>query len=457
MKGNRGCILLCLILALSALIGCAPVQAEEQIQETTSTLYVYLSEKTQDYSAVGYLLEEGNRQDMEEILDCSLEIIPYDPRDIFDTVLSLPTDGVILTEDPLEIAALAYDGALKELDKRGLWTEERESLFGRVGGRQYAYVYTDKPSKTSTAVLLVLPDLLEAAGIQEEAYTPEGVLEAFEKLPAYVHPLALSGSPTEGGFAPLMGLFDLVPSGGREFYREGESVYYDKFSSRGERYLRYLQQLYEKSYLPEDFLLLSEYSLIDMLSSGRYAMAVLTQESCIAETIRRCQENGLRVAIAELPIAQQRQEWNIYHRLLGAVMSDCTEKELAVSFLQLLHEKTKDLTEEPHTSAADDLERYPLFCQDGLKAVSEDPVEQCTYDARMQYEKALIDLYVVKTYYSRMAVGDMALSEFGDMKENSLMGLLSGRRTVSEVERKLDTLEEQYTRKVLYELDRNTP
>lgn len=138
-------------------------------------------------------------------------------------------------------------------------------------------------------------------------------------------------------------------------------------------------------------------------------------------------------------------------------MSNCTEKELAVSFLQLLHENTKELVEESATSVTDTLERYPLFSAENQKTVSVDPVEQCTYDARMQYEKALIDRYMVKTYYSRMAVGDLPLSEFKDMRENSLMGLLSGRRMVSEVERKLDTLEEQYTHKVLWELGGNMP
>lgn len=457
MKGNRGCILLCLVLVLSALVCCTPEQEEEKIQQTVPTLRVYVSAQAKEYSAIEYLLSSENRQEMEQALGCTLDIQVYSPQDDLDGVLKLSTDGVILTEDPLEVATLAYDGALKELDKRILWTEERESLFGRVGGRQYACVYTTEPHRTASAVLLVLPDLLEKAGIRDEAYTPEGVLAAFKKLPSYIHPMAVGGTPTEGNFIPLMGIFDIAPTGGREFYMEGETVCFDKFSSRGESYLRYLQQLYSEGYLPEDFLLLSEYSLIDMLSSGRYAMAVLTEESCIAETIRQCQENGLRAAVAELPIAREKQEWNIYHRLLGAVMSDCTEKELAISFLQLLHEKTKDLTEKSSTSAADALERYPLFSQENLKIRSTDPVEQCTYDARMQYEKALIDRYVVKTYYCRMAVGDLPLSEFKYMRENSLMGLLSGRRSVSDGERNLDTLEEQYTRKVLWELAGNAP
>lgn len=457
MKSNRGWVLLCLVLVLSTLIGCVPEQEEDLTQEAVPVLRVYVSTQAQEYSTIEYLLSVENQQAMEQALGCTLEIQMYTPQDTLDSVLKLTTDGVILTEDPLEVATLAYDGALKELDKNVLWTEERESLFGRVGGRQYACVYTVEPHRTASAVLLVLPDLLEEAGIRNEAYTPEGVLEAFEKLPSHIHPLAVGGIPTEGNFIPLMGLFGIAPSGGREFYMEGESVCYDKFSSSGESYLRYLCQLHAQGWLPDDFLLLSEYSLIDMLSSGRYAMAVLTEEGCIAETIRRCQENGLRVAVAELPIAQEKQEWNIYHRLLGAVMSDCAEKELAVSFLQLLYDNTKELVEESSTSVADTLERYPLFSAENQKAASVDPVEQCTYDARMQYEKALIDRYMVKTYYSRMAVGDLPLSEFKYMRENSLMGLLSGRRTVSEVERKLDTLEEQYTRKVQWELGGNTP
>ncbi len=133
-------------------------------------------------------------------------------------------------------------------------------------------------------------------------------------------------------------------------------------------------------------------------------------------------------------------------------MSDCPTFDAGVSFLRLLHERTEYLEKTESPSAADALKRYPLFSKKSVRTLREDPVERCTYDTNMQYEKLLIDKYVVREYYCRMAVGDLALDAFDDMADSSLMGLLSRRRTVVAGERRLDTLEEQFTRKVRWEL-----
>lgn len=129
MKSNRGWVLLCLVLVLSTLIGCVPEQEEDLTQEAVPVLRVYVSTQAQEYSTIEYLLSVENQQAMEQALGCTLEIQMYTPQDTLDSVLKLTTDGVILTEDPLEVATLAYDGALKELDKNVLWTEEREPVW----------------------------------------------------------------------------------------------------------------------------------------------------------------------------------------------------------------------------------------------------------------------------------------------------------------------------------------
>lgn len=455
MKHKRSIVISCIgWVLLCALLFSACTVPEEEATDTQApaVLKVYLSETAYGYSAVRYLLEEEHRQELETELDCEIELIPYTTDGNSEDIRNLPMDGVILTDDPMEITILANETDLKRLDMQTLWTQEGDSLFGRIGGWQYAYVYTTESENVSQAVLLVLPELLEKAGIKEVSYTPEGVEKMLEDVYQYVRPLAIYGTPNEGSFAPLMGLFDLSPTGGREFFREGVQVCYDKFSDSGKAYLGWLKELYTRELLPKDFLQLSEYSMIDMLAGGRYAMAVMTEEACIAETIRRCEEQGREIAVAELPVSAESQQWNIYRRLLGGVMSDCPTFDAGVSFLRLLHERTEHLEKTESPSAADALKRYPLFSQKSVRTLREDPVDRCTFDANLQYEKLLIDKYVVRDYYSRLVVGDLALDAFDDMADSSLMGLLSRRRTVIEGEKRPDTLEERFTRKVRWEL-----
>lgn len=455
MKHKRSIVISCIgwvLLCTMLLSACAVPQEEEADTQAPAVLKVYLSETAYGYSAARYLLEEKNRQELEAELDFEIELIPYTTDGNSEDIRNLSMDGVILTDDPMEITILANENDLKRLDMQSLWTQERDSLFGRIGGWQYAYVYTTESENISRAVLLVLPELLEKAGVKEVPYTPEGVEKMLEDVYQYVRPLAIYGAPNEGSFAPLMGLFDLSPTGGREFFREGDQVRYDKFSDSGKVYLGWLKGLYARELLPKDFLQLSEYSMIDMLAGGRYAMAVMTEEACIAETIKRCEAQGREIAVAELPVSAESQQWNIYRRLLGGVMSDCPKFEAGVSFLRLLHERTEGIEKTEASSAANALNRYPLFSQKSARTLREDPVERCTFDANMQYEKLLIDKYVVKEYYSRLAVGDLALDAFDDMADSSLMGLLSRRRTVIEGEKRPDTLEERFTRKVRWEL-----
>ena len=432
-------ILLCAAIFLCVAVSCSNIHPEADSAEEERILEVFVSQEAEQYAVVQYLQDESVRLEIEKYLGATIRINRITMVPNTDAISELRFDGVLLTNNPLWIVPLAEQNQLLELKSEELWTDELDSMAGRYQGRQYGYVLPQNNSLNSRPTIVVLPDVLRKAGIREIPYTPEAILEALQTLSIHVStPLMTYGMPTQGGFSLVLGLFELSPRGGREFYLEDERVTFDKLSKEGEAYLAYVNQLYTRQLIPSDFLSMTEYSAIEMLSSGRCAIAMLQDKRCLREAMALAEQNGRYIAKVSMHGWESNMETGLYNLLVGLISADCTDTMLAKDFFALLHEKF--LREDPIFGEDIVLEEYPLFCSEGQPSDAVfDPVEQCNYDVRLFYKKEKLDVSVIEPYYCRIAVGDLPLNAFEDLHAQWVL-------TEIGVE-KIETFADQYTRK----------
>jgi hypothetical protein len=257
-------------------------------------------------------------------------------------------------------------------------------------------------------------------GLENIPFTADSMLYALQKLSdLYQIPLFVYGSPAKEGFSVLLELFEISPMGGREFYVEDGKVKFDKISDKAENYLVYVNQIYQKGYIPSDFLVLSEYSGIGMLAHGKSAMAVFPSMEIAQEAIQTAEKMGRQVALTELPVDHSCTETNIYARLTGLISWDYPDAETAKRFLAELQSVLKEINKEENIDVP--VERYPLFSNTGAyRRKAFDPVEVTLPDIRRLYEKHFLDINYINPYFSRIATGDLPLMSISEMREHWL-------------------------------------
>ncbi len=413
-----------IILLLIFSVACTTSLQSENVQEEEPlpVLNVYITENAKQYTAVRALQDESIRIRLEEKLNVRIKLINFFLADGEDNVSEITFTGVMLTEDPKWILPLVERSQLMELGKN---LSETGYKLGKYRGKQYGHIFADSYSGRIHPVLAVVPETLRQLGLENIPFTADSMKDALQKLSEfYKVPLAVYGSPAQEGFSVLLELFEISPTGGREFYLEDGQVKFDKISDKAEDYLIYVNQLYQNGYIPSDCLLLSKYSGIEMLAYGKSAMAVFPSEEIAREAIRSAEKMGRQVVLAKLPVDDSCTETNIYAYLTGLISADCADGELANRFLVELQSVSKEMQMEEmlaEEKSASSVEWYPLFSNTGsYRNTAFDPVEMCLPDIRRLYEKHILDTDYIDPYFSRLATGDLRLSQISEMREQWL-------------------------------------
>lgn len=400
-------LLFILVVAISCTRG-PDVPDKSIIDETQELKILIVAGTTEHYPLVQLLTDEKIRADLGARLGRELQVrrITGSPEAHF-----LGTDtfwDLLLVDDPLYMAVLAEGGRLKLLPTSERW----EGYFGRYRGKQYAQVFESETIGALEPIVLVLPQLLQEAGITEVDYTPEGVEALLQELDPYVStPMMVYGIPTKGGFSLLQGLFRVAPEGGREFFLDGETVVYDKVSERGRSYLAYLNKLYSAGLLPTDFLNFTQYSAVDVVATGRTAIAVFNDPGVVRMAMKGAQANGIEVARIPLPVEKELLEERIT-RVLLAMVSQKTTDPAVFELLSLMKEMENSAG---RVNEELDIPLYPLFITTGPAETIYDPVEQVRYNTWLHQEKRQADTTLIEPYYSRIAIGDLGISAFSEM------------------------------------------
>ncbi len=419
---------LCLVLlCAAACTGCTGVSgaASPQPDEDMPVLSVSLIQGTSEYEVVARLQDAAFKAELEQALGAKLEISTIPPLQDVTRTTEISFTDVLLLDDPKWIVPLAAGRKLAVLDRN---PDESYSVLGKYAGRQYGYVFEEYTSAYSGAVVAVLPEVLENAGIREIPFTADALLQALETLSEVdilvqldassielgSTPLAVYGYPNEVGFWPLLALFDLVPEGGEEFCLEDGKIVYDKITLQGKEYLAFLQQLYNQKLIGGECLLQSGYSALDLLIQGKCAIAVLPSEELAREAVEQSALRGNRIALARLPVGDEFRNDRAYKRLTGVVAEGCEHPQLALRFLELLHQ----LSAQKQAPEPCDFEYYPLFDLTGEPArrLRVDMVEQVFPDVRRPYENAVLNTASgLDSFYYRIMAGDLPLDAFDTM------------------------------------------
>ncbi len=402
------------IILLLVIFACARtgVIKEDVIEEELPSLEIIIvAGSSEEYPAVRLLLDDQTRTQLGKRLGRELKVHRISGSSEMESLGSDTFWDVLLVDDPLFMFSLAEGRRLKLLET----SEERSSLFGRYGGRQFAEVLQRGGVASHEPIVVVLPQIVEMAGIENVEYTPEGVEQLLRSLEPYTNtPLFVHGIPSRGGFSLLQGLFSVAPEGGREFFLDGEQVIYDKVSERGEAFVSYVRTLHYAGLLPADFLSLSQYSAVDMVANGRTAIALFTDAMIAKKAIEGAKANGREVAVASLPVAEGALESDIYRVLLGMISLE-TRDSAAVQLLAVLKEMGSHHGEAEQISLFQDVPTIDLFTREIPADAIYDPVEHMRYNVSLHELKEQFDTTLIEPYYCRIAIGDLQLSAFSEM------------------------------------------
>ena len=418
--------LLMVVCLVAALAGCGsePVAQGDQ----TFALTVYITMDMEKTSTFRVLRDPAFARRVEETLGMQLEVRAL-PADMdYNEVALLDVSGILLTQDPAWVVPLAESRKILSLGDTG-----QDEAYGLYNSSAYGYVLEDPSCSPQTPVILANLEALRSLGISRAEFTPENFHEILTELKRYYRvPLAVSGMPTDAGFAPLLSLFGLAPSGGREMYVEEGRVVYDKLSEDAKDYLAYISLLYAEGLIPVDALELTEYSCAKMIAQNAAAMAVFTDETCISRAIAYAGENDRELVTISIPVPEAELQTGIYSRVVGYVGRDAVSREEALDFLELLQEAV--LAVEPSSGAAltDRLGQYRLFSGAAREPARQDPREVSPMYVYWLYQKENLDAVYLDVAYCKILFGEAdpeALTEAarGWQEDSNLLGLIDGR------------------------------
>lgn len=419
-------MILAVLCLTAALTGCGDAAVVRSPEVPALTVYIPMDlEKTSAFRA---LRDPLFARQVEETLGLRLDVRAL-PADMdYNEVALLDVSGILLTDDPAWVVPLAESRKITAID-----AVSREPGYGQYNNSAYGYVLEDPSCAPRTPVILANLEALRSLGISRTEFTPENVYEILAELKVrYRVPLAVSGMPTDAGFAPLLALFGLAPSGGREMYIEGGSVVYDKLSEDAEDYLEYVSTLYAEGLIPVDALELTEYGCAKLIAQNAAAMAVFTDETAISRAIAYAKENDRELVTVSLPVPEAELQTGIFSRVVGYVGKDALSREDALAFFGLLQEAVLAMEPAAQDLLTDRLGQYKLFFGYAWEEARQDPREVSPMYVYWLYQKENLDTAYLDTAYCKILFGEAAPEDLeaaakGWQEDSNLLGLIGGR------------------------------
>ena len=414
---------LCLLTVLS---GCGGETAAENSEIPVLTVQVPMElEKT---ATVRTLSDPRFVRRVEEELGCRLDLRMLPAGMDYNEVALLDVPGILLTDDPAWVVPLVESRKILSID-----AQTPEQSYGQYNNSTYGYVLEDPSWCPRTAVVLANLEALRSLGSSWTEFDPEAVYEILTQLKGHYRiPLAVSGMPTDAGFAPLLALFDIAPSGGREMYLDGETVVYDKLSEDAGAYLDYISRLYSEGLIPADALELTEYSCAKLIAQNAAAMAVFTDEVCISQAIAYARENGRELVTVPLPVPEAQLQTGIFSRIVGYAGKGGLSPEEAVAFFGLLQQALRDTAPLRESEDLSKIGQYRLFSDQALRPLREDPREVSTMYVYWLYQKENLDATYLDGAYCKLLFGEAGQGELETavrawQEDSNLLGLIGGR------------------------------
>ena len=129
------------------------------------------------------------------------------------------------------------------------------------------------------------------------------------------------------------------------------------------------------------------------------------------DLVSSAKENGMHVAVEELPVPEGLLDTGVFNRTIGMVARRCPHPDLILSVFRQLQEDSRTYVK-PNSS-------FPMSStlfegKQGRRL--QDTVSKSFLDYRRFYEKHLMDIEIIKPYYCQIAVGNMDLDAFETMK-----------------------------------------
>jgi len=413
-------------VCLTVLTGCGQ---EEKVQETPAPmLTVYIPMDLENTCTVLALSDPQFAAKVEQTLGYRLDLQMLPSNMDYNEVALLDVSGILLTDDPAWVVPLAESRKIVAIDVK---MEDFE--YGQYNNSTYGYVLEDPSCGPRDVTILANLEAFRTLDISRVAFTPENVYDILLELKNHYRvPLAVSGMPTDAGFAPLLALFDMAPSGGREMYMDGRSVIYDKLSGAAGDYLSYLRKLYEQGLIPPDALELTEYSCAKLIAQNAAAMAVFTDEIYVSRAIEYARENNRELVTVTIPVAKEWLQTGIFSRVVGYVGKNTVSQKEAAAFFQMLQQAIRDIESGQSSGAADKLGQYILFTDYSRSEIRPDPREANTVYVYWLYQKEYLDLTYLDSVYCKILLGEGKLEELDAaarawQEDSNLLGLIEGK------------------------------
>lgn len=427
-KSWKNCLLLLLVFCMTmSLAGCGETDSADS--EELPVLTVYAPSQMDDTITLALLRSESFAQQVERTLGMQLELHMLPSELDYNEVALLDFSGILLTDDPSWLVPLAEN---RRLERLSVNQEMKEREYGQYNNTQYGYVLEDPSCTVDSVVILANLQALRNMDNSQIHFTPEGILEFLRELKENFRiPLAVSGMPTGAGFTPLLTLFDMAPSGGREMQIEGNAVEYDKLSDRATDYLEYISLLYSEGLISADTMELSEYSCATLIAQNAAAIAVFTDEIYVELALQYAKEVNRELVSITLPVPNANIETGIFRRIVGYLSKDCADQDAAISFLDLLQCAVSEQTYQSE-NVLFGVGKYNLFSLPNVRLAKQDPREICSMYVYWLYQKEYLDMTYLDSAYSKIMLGEMAISEFATaaqswMDDSSLLNMIAGK------------------------------
>ena len=428
MRKYRKYIALCLLggLLLCLLGGCAP---EPDVPvEDLPVLRVYIPMNMETFCTMEILRDSAFVRKVAQEMGYELELHKLPGNMDYNEVALLDFSGILLTDDPSWVVPLAKSRKLMTIS-----SEMKDFEYGQYNQNMYGYVLDDPSCEPESMVILANREALQQTGKLEIPFTPESVYDLLAELKEnYRIPLAVSGMPTEAGFAPLLALFDIAPSGGREMYVEDGEVIYDKISDSASDYLRYIQRLYADALIPGEVVELTQYSCAKMIAQNVAAMAVFTDPFYVDLAQEYAKEQNCTLVRVEIPVEAEQLHSGIFSRVVGYVSKDGPTEPEAMVFFRLLQQQLDLRSGETQDNAGEMIPEYQLFSCADIRQAKQDPREVCPVYVYWLYQKEYLDMTYLDGTYCKILLGEadvhvLKTSADAWMEDGKLVNLIAGK------------------------------
>lgn len=414
------------VLVLCLLSGCAGEMNGPA--EDVPVLTVYIPSDLEDSCTMQALNDTAFLRRIEETLGYRLVLHMLPAGMDYNEVALLDFTGILLSDDPAWVVPLAENRKLQTL------TAQMENAeYGQYNNSLYGYVLDDPNCASESIIVLANLEALNKVGSTQIPYTPDAVHALLEQLKQnYRVPLAVSGMPTDAGFAPLLALFGIAPSGGREMYVEGSEVVYDKLSDAAGEYLRYIQTLYAEGLIPSDALELTEFSCAKMIAQNAAAMAVFTEDTYVNLALDYAKEQNRQLVCIEIPVKEQQLQTGIFSRMVGYVSKNSITDQEATVFFELLQQRIDLCSADEQKANVDKIGQYSLFRHYDTAQIRQDPREICPMYVYWLYQKEYLDMTYLDGIYCKILLGEADVLELRTssdawLADSGLLNLIAGK------------------------------